>query len=251
MSVRQTSMRIQKEEHLERCRRLLEMVKAEKQSGVVLFDRDYILYYTGFAFVPTERPMAFVMNAQGERRLFVPRLELEHAQANAVVDSVDHYPEYPDDPHPMEVLKQAISGMGLTTAIAADEDGYPWIFGYRGPSLSELSGATILPIRSFVEDQMMIKSEAELNLIRESIRWGNLAHMLLQRYTMVGATETEVSRQASDEATLAMLDAIGPIYRANDPFVSGAEAGYRGQIGRNAAIPHSLAANITFQVGDV
>jgi Xaa-Pro aminopeptidase len=98
---------------------------------------------------------------------------------------------------------------------------------------------------------MMIKSEAELNLIRESVRWGNLAHMLLQRYTVPGATETEVSRQASEEATLAMLDAIGPIYRANDPFVSGADAGYRGQIGRNAAIPHSLAANLTFQPGDV
>lgn len=251
MPVQPTRIKISNRENSDRCHRLLEQVKAEKQSGVVLFDRDYILYYTGFAFVPTERPMAFVMNAQGERRLFVPRLELEHAQANAVVDSVDHYPEYPDDPHPMQVLQKTIGDMGLGKSIAADEDGYPWIFGYRGPSLSELTRASILPIRSFVEDQMMIKSEAELILIRESIRWGNLAHMLLQRYTMVGATETEVSRQASDEATLAMLDAIGPIYRANDPFVSGAEAGYRGQIGRNAAIPHSLAANITFQPGDV
>jgi Xaa-Pro aminopeptidase len=98
---------------------------------------------------------------------------------------------------------------------------------------------------------MMIKSPAELELIRESVRWGNLAHMLLQRYTLVGATETEVGQQATDEATLAMLDAIGPIYRSNDPFSEGASAGYRGQIGRNAAIPHSLAGNLTFQPGDV
>ena len=48
-----------------------------------------------------------------------------------------------------------------------------------------------------------------------------------------------------------MLDTIGPIYRAQSPFSEGAGAGYRGQIGRNAAIPHSLANNIIFQAGDV
>ena len=36
---------------------------------MVLFDRDYVLYYSGFAFIPTERPIGFVMNAQGERAL--------------------------------------------------------------------------------------------------------------------------------------------------------------------------------------
>jgi Xaa-Pro aminopeptidase len=244
-------LRIEDYEHRKRCEQLLGHIQASKLSGVVLFDGDYVLYYSGFAFVPTERPMAFVMNAQGERRLFVPRLELEHAQANAVVDSVDHYVEYPDEPHPMEVLKKSLSDMGITGTIGADTDGYPWIFGYRGPSLTELTGADVVQVRAIVEDQMMIKSEAEITLIKESIRWGNLAHQLLQRYTMVGITETEVSQQATNEATLAMLDAIGPIYRANDPFSSGAHAIYRGQIGRNAAIPHALAANITFQPGDV
>jgi Xaa-Pro aminopeptidase len=57
--------------------------------------------------------------------------------------------------------------------------------------------------------------------------------------------------RASDEATVAMLDALGHLYRAQSAFSSGASAGYRGQIGRNAAIPHALANNITFQEGDV
>ena len=98
---------------------------------------------------------------------------------------------------------------------------------------------------------MAIKSDAEIALIRESAKWGNLAHVLLQRYTRPGLTETEVSQRASNEATLAMLDAIGPIYRSQSMFSDGAEAGYRGQIGRNAAIPHALANNIVFQEGDV
>ncbi len=98
---------------------------------------------------------------------------------------------------------------------------------------------------------MMIKSPAEIALIKESAKWGNLAHRLLQRYTRPGATETEVSLRAGQEATLAMLETLGPLYASRSLYGDGASAGYRGQIGRNAAIPHALANNITFQPGDV
>lgn len=50
---------------------------------------------------------------------------------------------------------------------------------------------------------------------------------------------------------MTMLDAIGPIYRSQSVFSAGIDVGYRGQIGRNAAIPHALANNLTFQAGDV
>jgi len=234
-----------------RVRELVSYLNTEGLSGAVLFDNYYVTYFTDFAFIPTERPIAFAVNAQGERALFVPRLELEHAQAKALVDRVDHYPEYPDDPHPMVIFKGVLEDMGIVGRIGADTDGYPWILGYQGPSLSELTGAQVVQISTFVEAQMAIKSPAELALIRESARWGNLAHRLLQRYTRVGATETEVSLQASQEATLALVDTLGPLYRARSMFSQGAEAGYRGQIGRHAAIPHALAMNVTFMAGDV
>jgi Xaa-Pro dipeptidase len=246
-----TSLNISQTEFQARTERLLERLAAKKLSGVVLFNDHYILYYTGFAFIPTERPIAFVMNSRGEKTLFVPRLEVEHAQANAMIDRVDHYLEYPYDPHPMEVLSNTLSEMGVGGAFGVDTDGYPWILGYRGPSLSKLTGDRPKRVPAFIEDQMMIKSLAELALIRESVKWGHLAHQLLQRYTQVGASETKVSARASMEATLTMLDAIGPIYRAQSPFSRGASAGYRGQIGRNAAIPHAMASNITFRAGDV
>ena len=247
----QTSLKISQAEFQSRAERLLEHLKAKKLSGVVLFNRDYILYYTGFALIPTERPIAFVMNAKGEKALFVPRLELEHAQANALIDRVDRYSEYPGDPHPMETFGRILTEMGVGGVFGVDTDGYPWILGYRGPSLSELTGGQPKRVTAFIEEQVMIKSPAELALVRESVKWGHLAHMLLQRYTKVGVTETEVSLRASMEATLTMLDTIGPIYRSQSPFTPGARAGYRGQIGRKAAIPHALGANITFKAGDV
>lgn len=247
----ETKLRISSEEYSQRVSHLVEYINAEQLTGVVLFDNFYILYYSGFAFIPTERPIAFVLDRSGETALFVPRLEVEHAQANSLIQRVDHYLEYPHKTHPMQILRHVLQEIGITGEIGIDSDGYPWILGYRGPDLSEMTGQKTVKITSFIEDQMMIKSEAELALIRESVKWGHLAHVLLQRYTKPGVSETEVSQRASQEANQAMLDAIGPIYRAQSPFSDGAGAGYRGQIGRNAAIPHALANNITFQSGDV
>jgi Xaa-Pro dipeptidase len=251
MTQSEDQLRISKDEYRTRIKALAEFLGQEGLSGVVLFDRDYILYYSGFAFIPTERPIAFILNKEGKSTLFVPRLELEHASVYQIADDVSHYIEYPDQSHPMQILLKTLQTMGMKDHIGTDEDGYPWMFGYHGPSLSRTTGTQVVGIRPFIERQMMIKSPAELRLIRESVRWGNLAHTLLQRFTKAGLTETEVSQRASNEATQAMLDAIGPIYRAHHPFFNGASASYRGQIGRHAAIPHALSANITFQAGDV
>src|SRR5256885_6531347 len=184
--------------------------------------------------------------------MFVRRLEREHAQANALVQHVADYPEYPSEHHPMEALARLLDQMGVRNSIGCDQDGYPWIFGFRGPTLTELTGTTPERVTAFVEDQMAIKSDAEIALIRESAKWGNLAHVLLQRYTRVGATETDVSQRASTEATLAMLDAIGPLYRAQSMFFQdAAEAGYRRQDCGTAAIPHAPADNNALPEGDL
>jgi Xaa-Pro aminopeptidase len=214
-------------------------------AGAVLFDQHRVLYYTGFAFIPTERPIAFAITSQGRGGMLVPRLEVEHAQANAAVQEIAHYDEYPGERHPIHALNELLDALAVRSSLGADMDGPPWVFGYRGPSFGDWT-----MVADLVEDQMAIKSDAELALLRESCKWGNLAHTLLQRYTRPGLTETEVTARAGIEATAALLDAIGPVYRAQSSS-SGAMAGYRGQIGRNAAIPHALANNIVFQAGDV
>lgn len=251
MPLTATQLKISDAEYAQRNQRLLEYIDDLNVTGLVLYDPDYIKYYTGFAFIPTERPMAYVISRAGQRALFVPRLELEHAQSMSIIDRVAHYLEYPDLKHPQYVLLDLIKDMGIDGAIGADSDGYPWIFGYRGEPLSQLTGSRVINCRAPIEDQMMVKSPAEIALLKESCKWGNLAHMLLQKYTEVGIGEVEVSQRASDEATLMMLETIGPIWRGNSAWFTGAMAGYRGQIGRNAAIPHALTSNIKFQAGDV
>ncbi|MBK8021542.1 MAG: aminopeptidase P family protein [Chloroflexi bacterium] len=250
MTISRFHLQISDQEYQQRCDALRALLEQRDLSGVVLFSSDYVRYFTGFAFIPTERPIGFVMNRRGKRAMFVPRMEVEHAQANALIDRVTHYVEYPDTLHPMDRLATLLGELGISRRVGADSDGYPRIFGYRGRSLSEI-GLTVSPISDDVEDQMMVKSPAEIMLIEESTRWANLALRLLQTYTAPGKTESEVTQRANAEASQAMLNAIGPIYKAQGWQREGAHAEYRGQIGRNAAIPHSLANNITFQNGDV
>jgi Xaa-Pro aminopeptidase len=246
-----STLKLAPSEFQSRANRLLDFVKQQAWNGVALFENFHVTYLTGFAFIPTERPICFAMNADGERVLFVPRLEVEHAKAEAHVDRVEAYLEYPGNPHPMIKFAEIIAMMNIRNKIGVDYDGYPWILGYQGSSLSSLMGGQIFNAASFVEAMMAIKSEAELALIRESCKWANLAHRLLQKYTRVGANEVEVSQRASNEATLTMLDTLGHLYRSQSMWSDGPEAGYRGQIGRNAAIPHSLTTNASFLPGDV
>jgi Xaa-Pro aminopeptidase len=143
--------------------------------------------------------------------------------------------------------------MGLERArIGVDPDGYPGPFGYKGPRLSEvLPQATVVVVRDEIERVQMVNSADEVALIRESCRWGHLAHVLLQEYTRPGLTETEVSGRASHEATMAMIRTLGPGYRALGYGGVGARAGYRGQIATYSALPHAITTNARFAAGAV
>ena len=231
-------------EHADRRARLLERAPA----GAVLFDADYIRYFTGFNFLATERPVA-VAFTDGTVTAFVPEFEVERTRAEADFDRVDSYPEYPGETHPMELLARALADIGLNKTIGADQDGYPGILGYRGPALSAVTGAQITPLAQQIEAMIARKSEPELALIRESGKWCAVAHRLLQHYSTPGATEAEASLRASHEASLEMLAALGPT--GGQSSSDGASAGFRGQIGRRSAWAHAVAHNITFEPGDM
>jgi Xaa-Pro aminopeptidase len=246
-------VRISAAEHQARRSRLAEHARRLGLSGYVLFDEHYIRYFAGFGFLATERPVAFAASAaeDGEVAVFAPEFEVERVREETSFERVESYPEYPGVEHPMHILARALDDMGLRGSIGADGDGYPGILGYRGPALSEVTGATVAVLGPFVEDMMARKSEAEIELVRQSARWCEHAHRLLQEYSTPGATEAESSLRAGHEATLAMLAALGPSYDGQKASSDGASAGFRGQIGRRSAWAHAVAHNIEFREGDV
>ena len=239
------------EELQARRERLLEHVRRDGSSGYVLFDPAYIQYFTGFWFLSNERPIVFAESASGDTAIFVPEFEVERTRAEGGFERIESYPEYPGREHPMRVLARVVADLGLAGKIAADQDGYPGILGYRGPALSEVTSAEVAPVAEVVESMMMRKSENELALIRQSARWCARAHGLLQEYSRPGATEAEASLRAGHEATLAMLDELGDSFGGQLGSADGVKAGYRGQIGLRSSWAHAIAHNIEFRAGDV
>ena len=231
--------------------RLLEHLRSNDLTGYVLFGEDYIQYFTSFGFLATERPVAFASNAEGAMAVFVPEFEVERVRAETDFDRVESYPEYPGIEHPMRILARVLLDLGIAGPVGADQDGYPGILGYAGPSLSEVTEKPVAPLAPFIESMMVRKSEAEVALIRESARWCEAAHRLLQEYSRPGATEAEASLRAGHEATLAMLAELGPRFGGQQASSDGVSAGYRGQIGLRSSWAHAVAHNIEFQEGDV
>jgi Xaa-Pro aminopeptidase len=230
---------------------LIEAARMRGAAGCSVFRALTVFYLTGFAFIPTERPVALVIAGDGRTVLFIPRLEEEHAGQYALVDEIVAYPEYPGEHHPMIRLAALIRDRVGAGALAVDSDGYPGGFGYQGPALSEILHGPIVGIAGVVDDLMAVKSPSEVDLLRESARWAAVAHDLLQRATRAGMTELEVSEPASQAATAQMVSALGPAYRPHGWMTAGARAHFRGQIGAASAIPHSLITNARIAPGDV
>lgn len=229
-------------------------LEQRKLDGMVLYNPTSVFYLTNFAFIPTERPLALVFRAEdGFTAAFVPRLEKEHAEETGRFDRVEAYQEYPGPKHPMQLLAEFIKDLGLGRArLGADAPGYPGLYGYEGPPLSEvLPDATIENASMIIPYMRQCKSDEEIALIKESARWGNLAHRLLQEYVAPGRTETEISVTASHEASVAMIRTLGEGYEPRSWSLMGAMADFRGQIGPNSAHPHAITKNLRLKKGDV
>ncbi|WP_455139833.1 M24 family metallopeptidase [Candidatus Hodarchaeum mangrovi] len=211
----------------------------------------YSIYYlTGFSMIPTERPFILIFK-ETETIFFVPELEKQHVQEKVPYSHVHSYFEYPDEVHPMHHFARFVKNdLKMSNRIGCEAAGARGIWGYQGPSFSDVLKKDIPIYPEIITDMRIIKDNYELECIHEAARWGHLAHELLQKYTAIGENEIEVSFKASHEASRKMREVLGSDY---SPIGYGARpcgAGYRGQIGSYSAIPHALTRNAIFQKGD-
>lgn len=241
-------LKISNEEIKERQKKYKGKLSKRKIDASILFSTTDIFYLTNFMFRPSERPIAFFTDSNQESHLFVPALEKTHAEEYAVVDHVHSYPEYPGTEHPMNILKAVLLEEGfINNSVGIDSGGYSSAKGYAGPKITELMDfKNIESIKGLVEKLRYIKSSNEIELIKESARWGNLAHTLLVEYTKTGKREMEIEGRATYEATQMMFKTLGHGYK---PYGNPAHAFYRGQIGPHSAFPHSQNQNALIEKG--
>jgi Xaa-Pro aminopeptidase len=209
----------------------------------VWFGATSIEYLTGFDHIQTERPVVLAVTPN-RVEVTVPRLEVERAEAVERIDRVHHYFDYPQG-EPIETAVGMLEELGVE-GVAADADGAPGTMGYEGPALSEY-----LEVESqdWVRRMRWAKSETEVELIRESARWANLAHRYLADHVAVGAHPATVSQRASMEGSRAMLDALGEEYVARTRSDGPVHAGFIS--GPQTALPHGHTENRRLEEGDV
>ncbi|MFW9854326.1 MAG: M24 family metallopeptidase [Candidatus Thorarchaeota archaeon] len=231
------------------------IIKEHELRHFIVLNPISIYYLTGFVLIPTERPFFLIctnVTSSPSINFFVPELEKQHVQEEVPsVKEVESYFEYPDTVHPMTKFASFLKDkLRISGNIGAEGAGAPGKWGYIGPSFSDVLKFPVKIVSDVITDMRIIKDEDELASIRESAKWGNLAHRLLQDYTVVGANEIDVSFRASHEASKRMRETLGSDY---SPIGYGARpcgAGYRGQIGPYSAIPHAMTRNAVFHKGD-
>jgi Xaa-Pro dipeptidase len=211
--------------------------------AAVWFGATSIHYVAGFEHIQTERPVVLAVT-QDRIELTVPRLEVERAQTVDRIDAVHHYFDYPGGA-PIQTAAEMLSGMGVESVVA-DSDGAPGTMGYEGPSLSDF---VEVETQSWVPRMRWEKTDAEVDLIRESAVWANLGHRYLAEYTEVGAHPATVSQKASMDASRAMLDALGDQFTENVRGSGPVHAGYISA--HETALPHGHTPNQTLERGDV
>ena len=239
--------------------RRIEAVKQElvkrKIAALYLTSPASVFYLTGYSYIATERPMALIVPVKGKITLFAPLLERDHIPLRTkIIEEVKTYPEYPGKKHPIDYFAEFLKEMKLHNRKIGTDNmaGAAGIWGYEGPPITEkLPKAKFILAKDIIGKMRMIKSEEEIQLIKESAKWANLAHTLLQEYTAPGMWDVEVSITASYEASLMMRKALGPDYMPVRWGRFPASAGFRGQVGPMSAIPHAIATNRNIQEGDV
>ncbi|WP_458206128.1 M24 family metallopeptidase [Haladaptatus sp. NG-SE-30] len=220
-----------------------EKIREQDADAGVWFGATSIEYLTGFDHIQTERPVVLAVT-DDRIEITVPRLEVERVQPNPRIDAVHHYFDYPGG-KPIQVAVEMLSGLDVETVVA-DADGAPGTMGYDGPALSEF---VKVESQDWVSRMRWAKTEAEVALIRESAKWGNLAHQYLADYTEPGSHPATVSQRASMDASRAMLDTLGDRYVARTRADGPAHAGYI--TGPQTALPHGHTANRRIEEGDV
>ena len=244
--------RVPNKEFYQRRDKVKKVLEEQKVEGMVFFSASSIFYLTGSALLQTERPVIYVYRNDGESALLVPTLEYEHTQLYTDNCKVYCYPEYPGERHPMHYLVDLLKEFKLDNKpLAADGNGAPAHWGYKGPKLTDLCPdlqLTLLP--ELINDLRIIKSDYEVSLLRESARWGHYTHILLQEYIRPGLSEIEVCMRTQADAAAVMLKALGPNYELSGNDGIGLYADIRGQVGPHSYYPHAANINAIFKKGD-
>jgi len=246
---------ISENEHKRRIEKVRKTLVQRKLDALYLTSGISFFYLTGYSYIATERPAALIIPVDGEIAFMGPLLEIDHIPLKTrLIKNIKTYYDYPGKKHPIDHFAQFMKDMDLESKRIGTDNlaGAAGIWGYQGSQITEkLPKAKFVLAKDVIQNMRLVKSQEEIELIRESAKWANLAHSLLHEYTAPSLWDFDVAVAASHEASVIMKKALGPDYEPQGWGRSPASAGFRGQVGEMSAIPHSIATRRVMRDGDV
>ena len=213
-----------------RQKQILQYIQQTQSEAILLMVPKNIYYFTGFLSEPHERFFALHIDSQtGKSILFVPSLDMDAAQAEAVVDEII---PVSDVENPYEIFKQCI---GKVTGRFALEKSYMTIsqleqFNQQIPTFSYED------IETYIWQMRANKSENEIAKIKQAIAISEQALQYTWDQIKIGMTELEVKAELEYQMTILGADAI-----AFETIVLS---------GKRAALPHGSAGDTKINRGD-
>lgn len=129
---------------------------------------------------------------------------------------------------------------------------HPNYWGYKGIDMKQLlPDTTFVFIAEDIYSMRLIKSENEIALVKESARWGTVAHVNLQELIRPGLYDWEIATESSLIASRKMKEELGDSYRSTNPSLLPVYAGFRGQVGEHSVFPHSISVERKIREGDI
>ncbi|SRR5579875_138203 len=247
--------RLPDSEYEKRLDALEQLMKTKGVDATYISGGTSFAYFVGYRYLPTERPAALLIRSGRDVSFFGPVMERDHIlKQSKFITRTFTYLDYPGDVHPMKKFAKWLVEMKMNgKKIGTDNPSFyssPW--GYKGLNLGELMPETkFVNIGAEIYDMRITKSENELSLVRESVRWGRVAHEYLQSETKPGLFDWEASVIASLNASRDMKKALGEDYVSTSASPLFAHAGFRGQVGEHSVYPHSLGIGRPMKQGDM
>lgn len=178
---------IKTQEYLDRMKKLQAKVQQKGLQAFLVTSQDSIYYLTGVTYVPLERPFFILVRPDQTVVLLVPALDREHLASAPNVGEVHNYWDYPSPagegwPERLLSLLKGISHLGIEPALPQE-------------IACQLMNFTpeVVPL---VEELRLVKSEAEINMLRQSAHYADMGMQKIIGAAYAGVSEIEIFSQA-------------------------------------------------------
>jgi Xaa-Pro dipeptidase len=174
------------QERLKRLERLQSMLAEQDLDAFLVTATDSIYYLTGVSYMPLERPFFIIIRPDTHPEILVPTLEAEHLRAAPNLEQVYTYWDYPSRPgegwpENLHDCLKGVSALGVEPSLPQE----------IVDKLSEFNPRAL----DLVERLRLVKSQAEVDMLRQSARYADLAVEILLKHAYYGVSELELFSQ--------------------------------------------------------